>query len=93
MAICLINEFSKLQEAEWIGLSWSQAIEKQQRSNFRSYQDQPMKIRLAKELLERLDGKCQMHEERKSLPTNSICVFRAQGQRTIIRSYSKVSMK
>ncbi|XP_074594374.1 mitochondrial ribosomal protein L28 [Brevipalpus obovatus] len=60
-----------LQEAEWIGLSWSQAIEKQQKLNFQSYEDQPMKIRLAKELLERLDElkvKGQLSEATPSPP-------------------------
>jgi hypothetical protein len=48
--------FQKLEEAEWIGLTINQAITKQIQIDRLKNKPQPLKVKLTKELLARLDG-------------------------------------
>ena len=49
--------FLKLEEAEWIGLTISQAIAKQIQIEALKMKPKPLKVKLTKDLLARLDGK------------------------------------
>lgn len=54
------SKILQLEEAEWIGLSWNQAITKQHEINTLANSDVPLKVKLGRELLERLDGKSKI---------------------------------
>lgn len=44
----------QLEEAEWIGLSWAQAIEKNHESTYK--QSEPLKVKYINDLVKKLEG-------------------------------------
>lgn len=45
-----------LEEAEWIGLSWAQAIEKMHETELEKHESIPLKVKLGKDLLNKMEG-------------------------------------